>query len=194
VIASTFFFTGQSAGLLALPFYLQLSLGRSAATVGFVLACWPVAVALTSRIADRLTNRFAAANLCAAGGMILAVGLAATAVWPIGSSVAPLVGCALVCGIGFGLFQVPNNRIMFLSAPANRSAAAGGLQGTARLAGQTAGAVLVALVLSAFPLSIAPQFAIGLAAVAAIAAAWASSAPSGNPATAEQAAAPIAAE
>ena len=193
VMASAFFFIGQSAGLLALPFYLQLSLGRSAATVALVLACWPVAVSLTSRIAHRLADRFAAANLCPAGGIILAIGLAATAVWPIGSSVAPLMGCALVCGIGFGLFQVPNNRIMFLSAPANRSAAAGGLQGTARLAGQTAGALLVALVLSAFPISTAPQVAMGLAAAAALSAAWVSRAPSGNPATEEHAPAPVAA-
>jgi DHA2 family multidrug resistance protein-like MFS transporter len=80
---------------------------------------------------------------------------------------------------------------MFLSAPADRSAAAGGLQGTARLAGQTAGAVLVALVLSAFPLSTAPQVAIGLAAAAALSAAWVSRAPSGNPATEDHAPAAV---
>ena len=36
---------------------------------------------------------------------------------------------------------------MFLSAPAERAGAAGGAQGTARLTGQTAGAVLVTLLL-----------------------------------------------
>jgi DHA2 family multidrug resistance protein-like MFS transporter len=171
-LASVFFFTAQSAGLLALPFYLQLSLGRSAAAAGVVLACWPLAVAATSRVADRLANRFAYGRICAGGGTVLAAGLAAAALWPIHGSIAPLALCAIVCGIGFGLFQVPNNRSMFLAAPADRSAAAGALQATARLAGQTAGALLVSFLLAAAPPAIAPRLAIGVAAVAALLAGW----------------------
>jgi len=51
----------------------------------------------------------------------------------------------MLCGLGFGLFQVPNNQNMFLAAPRERSGAAGGMQGTARLAGQTAGAIVMTL-------------------------------------------------
>ncbi len=51
----------------------------------------------------------------------------------------------VLCGLGFGLFQTPNNRTLFLAASPERSGAAGGMQGTARLSGQTAGAVLVTL-------------------------------------------------
>jgi DHA2 family multidrug resistance protein-like MFS transporter len=169
--ASALFFTAQSGGLLALPFYLQLSLGRSAAAAAFVLALWPAAVIATSRVANRLADRFGCEPVCAAGAVILAGGLAATASWPAGSSVAPIGGCALLCGIGFGLFQISNNRILFLSAPADRSAAAGGLQGTARLAGQTAGALLVGAILSSAPQAGAAPLAIGIAAVAALLAA-----------------------
>jgi DHA2 family multidrug resistance protein-like MFS transporter len=172
VAASVLFFIGQSGGLLALPFYLQLSLGRTATTAGLIVALWPLAVAVASWLANRLADRFGSEAICAAGALVLAAGLAATAMWPIGQTVAPLAGCALVCGIGFGLFQVPNNRTMFLSAPADRSAAAGGLQGTARLAGQTAGALLVAAILSSTPSVVAPRLAIGSAAVAALLAAW----------------------
>jgi DHA2 family multidrug resistance protein-like MFS transporter len=125
-------------------------------------------------VANRLADRFSSGSICAAGGILLATGLIATALWPIQGTVAPLVASAIVCGIGFGLFQVPNNRTMFLSAPAERSAAAGGMQGTARLAGQTAGALLVAFVLTVAPIGTAPRLAIGLAAVAALIAAWVS--------------------
>ena len=172
VTASTLFFTGQSAALLALPFHYQLSLGRSAATAGAMIALWPLAVAATSRAANRLADRFGAARVCTAGGLVLTAGLAATACWPVGGALAPLGACALVCGVGFGLFQVPNNRTMFLAAPEDRSAAAGGLQGTARLAGQTAGALLLGAILSAAPLAIAPRIAIGFAAAASLLAAW----------------------
>jgi DHA2 family multidrug resistance protein-like MFS transporter len=172
--ASVFFFTAQSAGLLALPFYLQLSLGRSAGTAGLVLTLWPIAVASISPVASRLASRFTSGALCAAGALLLATGLAGTALSPADGSIAPIAACALISGAGFGLFQVPNNRNMFLSAPSSRSAAAGGLQGTARLAGQTAGALLVAFVLSAAPITHAPRIAFSLAAAAALIAAWVS--------------------
>jgi DHA2 family multidrug resistance protein-like MFS transporter len=92
----------------------------------------------------------------------------------VDGSIAPIAACALISGAGFGLFQVPNNRNMFLSSPPSRSAAAGGLQGTARLCGQTAGALLVAFVLSAAPIAQAPRLAFGIAAAAALIAAWVS--------------------
>jgi DHA2 family multidrug resistance protein-like MFS transporter len=50
-----------------------------------------------------------------------------------------------LCGAGFGFFQSPNNRAMVTSAPLQRSGAAGGALATARLLGQTAGAVTTAL-------------------------------------------------
>jgi DHA2 family multidrug resistance protein-like MFS transporter len=174
VIASIFLFTGQSTGLLALPFYLQLSLGRSATTAGLLVALWPLAVVGTSCVANRLADRFASGLVCAGGGGVLASGLGAAALWPIEQTIAPLAACTFICGIGFGLFQVPNDRNMFLTAPVDRSAAAGGLQGTARLTGQTAGALLVTFVLSAAPVTIAPRLAIGLAAMAALIAGWVS--------------------
>lgn len=174
VTASLFFFTAQSAGLLALSFHLQLSLGRSAAAAGLVLALWPLAVAATSPLANRLADRFASASLCAAGAALLAGGLAAMASSPSDGSIAPLAACAFICGVGFGLFQVPNNRNMFLTAPQSRSAAAGGLQGSARLTGQTTGALIVAFLLSAAPIAAAPRLAIGVASIAALLAAWVS--------------------
>ncbi|MES2724461.1 MAG: MFS transporter, partial [Pseudomonadota bacterium] len=71
----------------------------------------------------------------------------------------------ILCGLGFGLFQTPNNRNMFLAAPAERSGAAGGLQGTARLTGQTAGAVLMTVLFATPSIGAAPP--LGLAAAAA---------------------------
>jgi DHA2 family multidrug resistance protein-like MFS transporter len=51
-----------------------------------------------------------------------------------------------VCGIGYGLFQSPNNRSMQGSAPRERSGAPQAIQGVARVFGQTTGAVIVAVV------------------------------------------------
>lgn len=169
--ASILFFTAQSVGLMALAFHLQLALGRNAAEAGLVLVFWPAAVAAAGPAANRLVGRFASGSVCAAGALILATGMGAAAAWPADNNVLPLTACAAVCGVGFGLFQVTNNRTLFLAAPAERSAAAGGLQGTARLAGQTAGALLVAAALSSAPSSDAPRLALAAAAVAALLAA-----------------------
>jgi DHA2 family multidrug resistance protein-like MFS transporter len=168
--ASIFFFAGQTAGLIALPFHLQLGLGHSATAAGLVVTLWPVGVAAAGPLANRLAERVPA--LCTAGGALLAAGLAAAASVPAAAGILPLAACSLACGIGFGLFQVPNNRNLFLAVPAARSAAAGGMQGTARLAGQTAGALLVAWVLTAAPIALAPRLAFAAGAVAAVAAAW----------------------
>ena len=170
VIASIFCFTAQAAGIVALTIYLQLGLGRSAASTAMVMIAWPLAVAVASTIASKAADRYPTGSLCAVGGVILAVGLGAAAFWPIDESVLPLAGCTMICGIGFGLFQVSNNRNLFLAAPPERSAAAGGMQATARLAGQTMGALLVATLLSLASATLAPRIALGLGAMFALAA------------------------
>jgi DHA2 family multidrug resistance protein-like MFS transporter len=166
VIASVCCFAGQTAALVALPFYLQHSLGQSVLMTGAYLTAWPLTVAATAPIAGRLANRMSTAWLCAAGGACLAAGLAATSIWPMEGNVLPLVPLTMLCGFGFGLFNVPNNRNMFLSAPRDRSGATGGMQGTARLTGQTAGAVIMTLLFAWLSVDAAPR--IGLAIGAAL--------------------------
>jgi DHA2 family multidrug resistance protein-like MFS transporter len=126
--------------------------------------------ARTPCVAGRLADRIPTAWLCAVGGACLALGLAATALWPPQGDPRPLLAFAIVCGLGFGLFQVPNNRTLFLSAPPERSGAAGGMQGTARLTGQTAGAVLMTVLFTTTSLDLAPRVGLGIGAVLALAA------------------------
>jgi len=148
-------------GMVALPFYLQHSLHQTAFMTGLIVTPWPLTVALTAPVAGRLADRVPSAWLCAAGGAVLALGLAGVAAWRVDGSPLPLVPFIILCGAGFGLFQVPNNREMFLGAPSGRSGAAGGMQGTARLTGQTTGAVVMTLLFSLVSADAAPS--IGLA-------------------------------
>jgi DHA2 family multidrug resistance protein-like MFS transporter len=171
VAASVCCFVGQSAGQLAIPFYLQLELSQSALSTGLILALWPASVAVTSPWANRLVVRFGSGALCIAGGSILGLGLLGASFLPARGSLTPLAASAMLCGVGFGLFQVPNNRNLFLAVPAERSAAAGGMQGTARLTGQATGAMLLSLVFASSPGLASPRLALGLAAAFALAAA-----------------------
>jgi DHA2 family multidrug resistance protein-like MFS transporter len=164
VISSICCFIGQTAGLVALPFYLQHGLAQSPMMTGLYMTPWPLTVAIAAPIVGRLANRVPAAWLCAAGGACLAAGLAAASLWPLQRDPRPLMLFTALCGLGFGLFNVPNNRNIFLSAPRERSGAAGGMQGTARLVGQTSGAVIMTQLFTMAPLDAAPRIGLGIGA------------------------------
>lgn len=165
VIASVFCFVGQSAAMVSLPFYLQHGLGLDALQTGLLITPWPLTVAVMAPIAGRLVDRVSGGWLCALGGALLGLGLASAALWPLHGQPFMLIPFVVLCGVGFGLFQVPNNRNMLLSAPRGRSGAAGGLQGTARLTGQTLGAVLMTLLFATMSMDVAPRLGLGIAAV-----------------------------
>jgi len=169
VVASVCCFAAQMAAYVALPFYLQHGLGEDTLTTGLLITPWPLAVAVAAPLSGKLADRFSTGVLCVGGGLFLAIGLALAATWPLHDTVTPLVGFIILGGLGFGFFQTPNNRSMLLSAPRERSGAAGGMQSSARLVGQTAGAVLIAVLLATTPIDLAPRIGIGIAAALALA-------------------------
>jgi len=170
VIASVCCFAGVAAGMVALPFYLQHGLGQNAWMTGLYMTPWPLAAALVAPLAGRLSGLVSTAWLCAAGGVCLAIGLLGAALLPIHGHRLWLAPLTSLCGFGFGLFQVPNNRNMFLAAPLERSGAAGGIQGTARLLGQTSGAIIMTLLFTGASIDAAPRIGLGIAAVLTLAA------------------------
>jgi DHA2 family multidrug resistance protein-like MFS transporter len=168
VIASVCCFSAQMVSYVALPFYLQHSLGQGAFLTGLYMTPWPLTVAFAAPISGRLCNRIPTAWLCAAGGIFLSVGLVLCSFWPFHETLTPLIAFTMICGLGFGFFQTPNNRNMLLSAPPERSGAAGGMQSTARLVGQTSGAVIMAILFTLLPIATAPRIGLGIAAVLAL--------------------------
>lgn len=169
VLASVCCFTAQMAAYVALPFYIQHGLGRDAFTTGLFMTPWPLTVAFAAPLAGRLSERVSTAVLCAAGGVCLSVGLTFAALWPLHDNPWPLIAFTVLGGLGFGFFQTPNNRTMLLAAPRERSGAAGGMQASARLVGQTLGAVLIAILLTLAPADAAPRLGLGIAAGLALA-------------------------
>ena len=172
VFASICCFAAQIAGIVALVFDFQNRLGESALVTGLALTPWPLTVAVAAPWAGRLADRVSTAALCTFGAVCLAAGLLLAAWMTQEQRLLPLVASTVLCGLGFGFFQVPNNRNMLLAAPRARSAAAGGMQATARLSGQTAGAVASSLVFHLVAGAHAPQVgllvATGLAALGAL--------------------------
>ena len=163
-------FTAQMTALVALPFEIQ-RVGHSAVETGLLMTPWPVGVALAAPLAGRLADRYPAGILGSAGLLTLAGGLTLLAFFPENGSPADLIWRMALCGLGFGFFQSPNNRILIGSAPRARSGAAGGMLATARLLGQTLGAAGVAILFRAVPekgSNLALEVAAGIALAAAM--------------------------
>lgn len=145
-------FTTQLLAFVALPFQFQLIMHYPPAEVGLLMMPWPFAVAISAPIAGWLSDRFPPAILGGVGLVFLAMGMAALAVLAADASHLDIGWRMALCGLGFGLFQAPNNRAMLDAAPMERSGGAGGMLSTARLTGQSIGAALVALMLAQFGL------------------------------------------
>jgi DHA2 family multidrug resistance protein-like MFS transporter len=151
VMSSIASFCAQMAAFVALPFYFRYRFGYSAVEIGLLITPWPIALACVAPLAGRLADRYPAGLLGGVGLVVFAAGLATLALLPPQPETWDIVWRMALSGIGFGLFQSPNNRTMIAAAPRERSGGASGMLGTARLLGQTIGASLVALLLARYP-------------------------------------------
>jgi MFS transporter, DHA2 family, multidrug resistance protein len=138
-------FAAQMLAFVSLPFFFEDVLHRTQVETGLLMTPWPLAVGIGAPIAGRLADTVSAAVLAAAGLLVLCLGLALLADLPGNASWAEIAWRMALCGLGFGFFQAPNNRSMLSAAPLERSGAAGGMLATARLTGQTIGAILAAI-------------------------------------------------
>lgn len=162
-------FAAQTLAFVALPFLLLEGQGRSHFEAGLLITAWPAAIVVFAPLAGRLIHRVGGGMLGGFGLALLAVGLALVAVLPAQPSFWRIAAPLALCGAGFGLFQTPNNHTIVTSAPLKRAGAASGMLGTARLTGQSLGAVLLALIFSAAGVRTGGSIALGLgAALAAV--------------------------
>lgn len=137
-------FAAQGLAFVSLPFYFEVTLGRSPVETGFLMTPWAVLVAVMAPVAGRLSDRYSPGVLGGIGLAALASGLL-TLVWmPLQPSVVDIGWRMALCGIGFGFFQAPNLKAIMGSAPPHRSGGASGVVATSRLIGQASGAALVA--------------------------------------------------
>ena len=142
--ASVGAFCAQMLAFLALPFQFLEVQGRSHVEAGLLMTVWPLAIVLVAPIAGRLIGRIADGLLGGVGMAVFAAALLLLAWQPAQAAAWDIAWRMALCGAGFALFQSPNNHTIVTTAPLHRSGAASGMLGTARLTGQTLGAVLLA--------------------------------------------------
>ncbi len=136
----------QLIAFVSLPFYFQYVSGLSPIEIGVLITPWPAALVIMAPIAGRLADRYSAGVLGGIGLAVMTFGLLLVLFLPEPPTRIDVAWRLAVCGIGFGFFQSPNNRLMIASAPRDRAGAGSGMLSTSRLLGQTTGSALVALV------------------------------------------------
>lgn len=142
-------FVTQGLVLVVLP-YILFQQGIAESQIGFLIAPWPIMGALMAPMAGMLSNKISAALLGAIGLGLLGTSVAVMAYSQVHLSAPILMLCMFMCGLGFGLFLTPNQRMLMAGSPMNRSGAAGGMLNVARTLGQAVGAVLVAFGIKLF--------------------------------------------
>ncbi len=146
MVSSVCSFSAQMMAYVALPFYFQDVLHLTSTQTGLLMTPWPIAIAVIAPFAGRLADRYPPGLLGAIGLVALSAGLALMASLPAEASPLAIAWRLTLCGLGFGLFQSPNNKVIITSAPRERSGGASGMQSTARLLGQSLGAAVVAVI------------------------------------------------
>lgn len=139
-------FIAQNLAMISLPFLFLNSYGFAEITTGLLMTPWPLATMVVSPLAARFVERHNPGLTAAAGMAVYAVGLILILTLSGPVSEWDVAWRMAVCGLGFGMFQTPNNIVMVIATPVSRTGGAGGMQSTARLVGQTLGATIVTVV------------------------------------------------
>lgn len=147
ILTSVGSFIAQNIAMISLPFLFHNRYGFSEIVTGLLMTPWSIATMIVSPIAARFVERHNPEKTAACGMACYAIGIIALLLLPDnGADPWQIAWRMALCGIGFGMFQTPNNIVMVIATPLKRSGSAGGMQSTARLVGQTLGATIVTLV------------------------------------------------
>lgn len=172
VVASICAFAAQFLGFVLLPFYLLLGAGFSPVEMALIVSVWPFSTAVLAPMLGWASDRIPSGPLGAVGLIIFAIGFFLLASMPEGVGAVGIAVRLAVCGVGFAAFQTPNNRLVMLSAPRDRSGAASGMISLARQFGRALGTAIAAFTLASIPASDvlnAMNIAAGLGLVGALA-------------------------
>lgn len=143
-------FVSQGITFVALPFLFQQVYGYSAFSAALLFTAWPVGIILVAPHAGRLADRYAPALIATSGLCLFAIGLLLLALLPEHAQAWDITLRSLVCGIGFGCFQSPNNREMLASASRELSSYASGILAIVRTFGQCLGTAFVGVTFSLY--------------------------------------------
>jgi EmrB/QacA subfamily drug resistance transporter len=150
---SLFFITStQSAISFLMPFYLQNILHFSPTHMGWILIANSVVIVLIAPIAGWLSDRMGSRLLCTAGSGLIVIGQFFIASLGVDSSIPRIILPLLLIGLGWAIFNSPNQSAILGSVPRDKVGTASGMNTTTA---RTGGAMGVALSATLFTYGLA---------------------------------------
>jgi EmrB/QacA subfamily drug resistance transporter len=140
-------FMALYALIFVTPFYLAYVLGFSILKVGLVMAASPIATLFVAPLSGALSDRIGSRPFAVCGMVLCATGLLLMSGLEANSSVPDVIWRLIICGVGSGMFQSPNNSAIMGSVPVMRLGVASGMISTMRTVGMVLGIAVVGAVL-----------------------------------------------
>lgn len=147
ILSLLFVALSQSAINFLLPFYLQNLMGFSPAQVGGIIVADSIIIMIMAPIAGSLSDRVGSRLLCTVGCSVIVVGQFLVASLGLHSSIIAIIFPLALWGLGWGLFNSPNQSAILGSVTRDKIGAASGMTATAA---RTGGALGVALASTLF--------------------------------------------
>jgi EmrB/QacA subfamily drug resistance transporter len=144
-VISLFLIAGTLSAInFLLPFFLQYLLGYSPSQVGWIIVADSVVIMFMAPIAGALSDRLGSRLLCTIGCAIVALAQFFLATLELDSSLPRIMIPLVIWGIGWALFNAPNQSSILSSVSTDKIGAAAGMIATTARAGGAMGVALSA--------------------------------------------------
>ncbi|HUX55799.1 MAG TPA: MFS transporter [Bacteroidales bacterium] len=149
-IAALIHYSATSATGFFISLYLQYLKGLDARTAGLIMISQPIAMALLSPLAGRLSDKINPGVIASIGMGLTASGLILLCFVTMTTPNYMIVLLLMMMGIGFGLFSSPNSNAIMSSVEKKHLGVASGVVGTMRMIGQMMSMGIAMMLLSLF--------------------------------------------
>jgi len=134
-----FMATSQAAISFLIPFYLQGILHYSASQMGWIIIAGSVVIVMVAPAAGSLSDRFGSRLLCSLGASVVVVAQYFIASLGLDSSIPRIIFPLALTGLGWALFNSPNQSALLGSVPRDKIGTASGMNTTAARTGGAMG-------------------------------------------------------
>lgn len=141
-VAALFIYMAQFIMVFLAPFYLQTLRGYSALMSGLIYLPMPLATMAIAPIAGTVSDKYDSRYISSIGALVMAGGLFMLSFLKAETSLFYIMAAMVVTGLGFGMFQTPNNSAIMGNVPPENRGTASGTLATMRNIGMALGVAI----------------------------------------------------
>ena len=141
-------FIAFSGVIILMPFYLENVLGYTPRQAGMMLVVVPVMLGISAPLSGVLSDRVGTRLISSLGLGIILIGYLAVSTLSTDTTTLGYILRFIPVGLGFGIFQSPNNSAIMGAAPRERLGIVSGMLAISRTLGQTTGIAIMGAIWS----------------------------------------------